>query len=160
MQVFLTELLQLTTVLTLSISEAVLLLKMAVSSYEKPEIRTLDDLIHLTEALYSLGPEYVLLKGDQLPLTGNLEVPRDDSDRQIVVNFLYDGTDVSLIKTAYTVPNTPRRSRYALACMLSTSENMILPTKNCSQLQSLRISPLETPRCQPLKRLADTSKLQ
>ena len=160
MQVFLTELLQLTTVLTLSISEAVLLLRMAPPSYKKPEIRTLDDLIHLTEALYSLGPEYVLLKGDQLPLTGNLEVPRDDSDRQFIVNFLHDGTDVSLIKTAYTVTSTPRRSGYALACMLSTSESMIIPTNNCSQLQSLRISPLETPRCQPLKRLADTSKLQ
>ncbi|KAL9070143.1 MAG: hypothetical protein Q9161_005095 [Pseudevernia consocians] len=119
--VFLKDLLQLTTVLTLSISEAVLLLKMAASSYKKPEIRTLDDLIHLTEALYSHGPEYVLLKGDQLPLTGNLEVPRDDSDRQIVVNFLYDGTDVSLIKTAYTVTNTLRGSRYALASAIASN---------------------------------------
>lgn len=110
--------------LTLSISEAVFLLKKAETSYQR-ETRSLDGLIHLAEALYGLGPEYVLLRGDELPLTGNLEPPKHDSDKLVLVDVLYDGTDAILIKTAYVASGIRQGAASALACRLSASETMI-----------------------------------
>ncbi len=105
----------------------------------------LEDRIHLAEALYSLGPGYVLLKGDQWPLHENLEVPKDDSGMQVLVDVLYDGTDFSMIRTAYTATGTSPREENALACMLSISETRTFPITKCPQPQSLRISPSEIP---------------
>ena len=136
-----TQLLPLATVLTLSTSEAVSLLGRGGAPYQ-PDVRNLDDLIRLAKALFRLGPQYVLLKGDQLPLTSNLEVPKSDLDKQIIVAVSYDGTDVSLIKTAYVAMGIPLGSDYALARRSSTPQTMIPPDTDYSQLQSLRISPL------------------
>ncbi|KAF6219465.1 hypothetical protein HO133_003932 [Letharia lupina] len=115
-----TQLLPLTTVLTLSISEAVLLLDKA-GALHQPDVRNLDDLTHLAKALHSLGPDFVLLKGGQLPLTGNLDVPKHDSDKQVIVDVLYDGTDVSLIKTAYVGASLPLGVEYAFASAIASN---------------------------------------
>lgn len=120
LHVFQTALLQLTTVLTLSISEAVFLLKKAETSYQR-ETRSLDGLIHLAEALYGLGPEYVLLRGDELPLTGNLEPPKHDSDKLVLVDVLYDGTDAILIKTAYVASGIRQGAASALASAIASN---------------------------------------
>lgn len=133
-----TQLLPLTTVLTLSISEAVLLLDKA-GALQQPDIRNLDDLTRLAKALHSLGPDFVLLKGGQLPLTANLDVPKHDSDKQVIVDVLYEGTDVSLIKTAYVGRGLPLGPEYAFACMLSTSETMSTPNiefLSCNRFES------------------------
>lgn len=136
------EILPLTTVLTISISEAVLLFQNVGAS--KPNIRSLDDLMHCAKALHSLGPQYILLKGGQLPLNGNLKVPNYDIDKRVIVDVLSDGTDVRLFKTSFVVTGLPQGTRYALARTLSTSEAMVSQTNDRPQLQSLRISPLGT----------------
>ena len=124
----------------------------------KLSVRKFDDLISCAKALHDLGPQYVLLKGDQLPLNGDYEVPVLNNDKQVVVDVLYDGTEVSLIKTAYVVA-APKEAKYALACMLSTSETMISTNNNHHQPQSLRILPLGTLCHQPFRRPTATSKL-
>lgn len=145
MQIFHTQLLPLTTVLSLNIPEAVSLLGKTRAHYQ-PDIRNLDNLIHVAKELHSLGPRYVLLKGGHLPLTEKLEVPKSGLDKQIIVDVLYDGTDISLIKTAYDVTGIPLGGGYAFACKFSASEAMIFPNSDCHQLQSLPISLLGT-RC-------------
>lgn len=133
-----------TTVLMLGISEAVLLLKEAGGSSQQ-KVSNLDDLVCLTKALHGLGPEYVLVKGDGLPLTGSLEAPESGFDMELVVGVLYDGIDASIFKTAHATPRTPQVSGCALACMPSIPEAIILPNSKCVQLQSPQTLPLETP---------------
>lgn len=116
LQTFHTELLPLTTVLTLGIAEAVELLNEAGPPY-KAHIRNVDDLIHLAKALHSLGSQYVLLRGDERPLAGSLEAPKHDSDKQLIVDVLYDGTDISLIKAAHVRTGTSKGAGYVIACM-------------------------------------------
>ena len=126
------------------ISEAVLLLKEAGDSSQR-EVSNLDDLICLTKALHGLGPEYVLVKGNGLPLIGSLEAPECRFNKELVVNVLYDGIDVSVFKTAHAALRTPQVAGCALACMPSIPEAVIFPNSKCVQLQSPRTSPLETP---------------
>lgn len=118
-RVFYTQLLPLTTVLTISIPEAVRLLNKAEALYQS-DIRSLDDLVHLAKVLHSLGPGYVFLRGGHLPLTRNLEVPKYDIDKEVIVDVLYDGTDVSLIKTAYINTDILRDVGYVFSGMLLT----------------------------------------
>ena len=113
---FQTELLQLTSVLTLGISEAVLLLKEVGGSSQR-EVRNLDDLVCLTKAVHSLGPEYVLVKGDGIPLIESLEVSECGFEKELAINVLYDGIDVSVFKTANAALRTPQGAGSALACM-------------------------------------------
>lgn len=129
-----TELLPLTTILTLNIAEALWFARSTKLSWDDmPEHpkqsndEDLDYLIRLTKALHRLGPQYVLLKGGQLPLTANLEVPESDLDKQVVVNVLYNGTDVSLIKTPYFGKGVPQGADYAVARMFSNARYHDLP---------------------------------
>ena len=117
MQIFRTQLLPLTTVLTLSIEEAVLLLKTA-GACNPVDVRNLDNLIDLAKALHSLGAQNVLLRGDRLPLTETLEIPKSGFDKQLIVDVLYDGKDSSLIKTKYVEMGSSQKARSALACTL------------------------------------------
>ena len=110
--------------LVLSIPEALLLLKKA-GAINQPNVRNLDDLVHLAKTLHSHGPRYVLLKGGHLPLTQSLEVPSSDSDKEIIVDVLYDGTDVSLFKTPYITSEMPRGAGHAFAGMLSILEAIV-----------------------------------
>ena len=98
---------------------------------DQMDLRNLDDFFNLAKALHGLGPRYFLLKGDQLPLTENLEVPNHNSDKQIIVNILYDGKDISLSKTAFNPPIGLWRDQYALACELLILEDMISPNNIC-----------------------------
>ena len=124
--VFYTQLLPLTTVLTSSIPEAVQLLNKAEALYQS-DIRSLDDLVNLAKALHSLGPGYVLLRGTHLPLTRNFEVPRYDIDKEVIVDVVYNGTDVSLIKTAYINTEFLRGAGSVFACMFLTPEAAVFP---------------------------------
>ena len=138
------ELLQLTTVLTLGISEAVLLLKEA-GGYSHREVSNLDDLVCLSKALHALGPEYVLVKGDGIPLLGSSEVSECGFVKELAINVLYDGIDVSVFKTAHAALRTPQGAGSALACMSSIPEAISFPNSKRVQLQSPRTSPLKTP---------------
>lgn len=120
MQIFSTQLLPLTTILTLNIPEAVSLL-VKTGAHDRPDIRNLDDLIHVAKVLHSLGPQYVLLKGGYLPLTANLEVPKSDLDKHFIVDVLYDGTNVRLIKTAYDVTGMPLGAGYAFGSAIASN---------------------------------------
>ena len=110
--------------LILSIPEALLLLKKA-GAINQPNVRILDDLVHLAKTLHSHGPQYILLKGGHLPLTQNLQGPNSDPDKQIIVDVLYDGTDVSLFKTPYIASEMPLGAGDGFAGMSSIPEAMI-----------------------------------
>ena len=116
-----TELLELSTVFTLGVSEAVLLLDEVGGSPQRV-VSNLDDLICLAKALHNLGPEYVLLKGDELSMTGNLEGS--------IPNVLYDGIDISIFKTALVASGTPQSAGCVIACMSSIPESLIFPISN------------------------------
>lgn len=117
-----TELLELTTVFTLGVSEAVLLLDEVGGSSQRV-VSNLDDLISLAKALHDLGPEYVLLKGDGLSMTGNPEVAECGFDKEGIVNVLYDGMDVSIFKTAPIALGAQQGAGCAIACMSSIPES-------------------------------------
>ncbi|KAM0798504.1 hypothetical protein BDR22DRAFT_859260 [Usnea florida] len=112
-------LLPLTTMLILSIPEALMLLKKA-GAINQPNVRNLDDIVRLTKTLHSHGPQYILLKGGHLPLTQSLEVPNSDSDKQIIVDVLYDGTDVSLFKTPCITSEMPFGAGHAFAAAIAS----------------------------------------
>ena len=101
-----------------------MLLKKA-GAINQPNVRNLDDLVRLAKTLHSHGPQYILLKGGHLPLTQSLGVPNSDSDKQIIVDVLYDGTDVSLFKTPYFTSEMPLGAGNAFAGMLSILEAIV-----------------------------------
>ena len=116
--------------MVLSIPEALLLLKKA-GAINQPNVRNLDDLVHLAKTLHSHGPQCILLKGGHLPLTQSLEVPNSDSDKQTIVDVLYDGTNVSLFKTPYITSEMPLGAGHAFAGMLSILEAIIPQSNDC-----------------------------
>lgn len=115
------------------------------AGFYHPDIRNLHELVHLAKELHGLGSQYVLLKGDHLPLHENLEAPRGELDKQMVVDVFYDGKDVRLHGATCITTGGPQGDRYALACTLSIPEAMVSSNNERPQLQSLRISPLGTP---------------
>ena len=110
--------------LVLTIPEALMLLKKA-GAINQPNVRNFDDLVRLAKTLHSHGPRYILVKGGHSPLTQSLEVPNSDSDEKIIVDVLYDGTDISLFKTPCITPKVPVRAGRAFAGMLSILETII-----------------------------------
>ena len=129
LQIYHTLLLPLTTMLILSVPEALLLLKKA-GAINQPNVRNLDDLVRLAKTLHSHGPRYILLKGGKLPLTESLEVPNSDSEKQIIVDVYYDGTDISLFKTPYISSEMPLGAGQAFAGMLSIPETIVSQSNN------------------------------
>ena len=101
-----------------------MLLKKA-GAINQPHVRNLDDLVRLAKTLHIHGPQYILLKGGHSPLTQSLEVPNSDSDKQIIVDVFYDGTDVSLFKTPYITSEMPLGAGNAFAGILSILEAII-----------------------------------
>lgn len=124
-----TELLELTTVFTLGVSEAVLLLDEMGGSSQRV-VSNLDDLVCLAKALHNLGPEYVLLKGDRLSMTGNLEAPECGFDKGGIINILYDGIDISIFNTAHVASGAPQGAGCAIACISSIPEPSIFAAGN------------------------------
>lgn len=110
------ELLPLTTILTPNIPEAQLLLSFA--GVPANDIRTMDDLVAIAKAVQTLGPQYVLLKGGHLPLTRNRLVPTKDTEKQVVVDILYDGENTTVFESDFIISKNTHGTGCSLACTL------------------------------------------
>jgi hydroxymethylpyrimidine kinase/phosphomethylpyrimidine kinase len=98
-QTLIAELLPITTLLTPNLPEAKLLLKCANESV--PDLRTVNDIVKLTRAIQSLGPEYVLVKGGHLPLTKDRLFSSENASKDMVLNVLYGQGETVLFETPY-----------------------------------------------------------
>ncbi|KAK2740212.1 DNA-directed DNA polymerase alpha catalytic subunit pol1 [Myotisia sp. PD_48] len=109
------NLLPITTVLTPNIPEAVLLMQDSGRDVSEPE--NLDDAIAMSKMLHTLGPKYILLKGGHLPLTHDHQKPSNLADAAIVIDLLYDGTNVTLIET----PFSRSKNTHGTGCSLASA---------------------------------------
>lgn len=91
------KLLPMTTVLTPNMPEAKLLLRDAGMKADEP--KNLDDVIQLAKQIQTLGPKNVLLKGGHLPLTAERKIPTRPEEASIVVDVLWDGSNVTLFQS-------------------------------------------------------------
>lgn len=86
-----------TTVLTPNMPEAKLLLRDAGVEVDDP--KNLDDVIQLAKQIQTLGPKSVLLKGGHLPLTAERQIPARPEEASIVIDVLWDGSNVTLFQS-------------------------------------------------------------
>lgn len=87
-----THLLPVTTVLTLKVPDAKLLLSEAGHKIEDP--KCVDDLISIAKAVHLLGPDYVLIKGGHLPLKEDGTIDVREAEQELVVDVLYGNGEV------------------------------------------------------------------
>ena len=108
------ELLPLATLSTPNIPEARLLLQDSGQDVKQPEC--LDDIIALAKAVRKLGSSWVLVKGGHLPLTRNHVVSSTPSEKDIVVDVLYDGSTCELLETTHLSSKNTHGTGCSLAC--------------------------------------------
>lgn len=121
------ELLPVTTILTPNIPEANLILSHA--GRDRLDIKDLDGIKNLAAEIHSLGPKYVLLKGGHLPLTSTFAVPKSHEDKKVVVNVLYDGSQMHVFDFAFqksqNLHGTGCSLASALACNLALGLDIV-----------------------------------
>ena len=112
-------LLPLTTILTPNIPEARLLLKYA--GEDVPEIKSVQDIVHIAALLLTLGPKYVLVKGGHLPFDENLRVSAQGSDRRAVIDVLHSSeySEPIVFRTEYSQSKNTHGTGCSLACKIS-----------------------------------------
>lgn len=116
-EILITRLLPVTTLLTPNLPEAQLILKCAGRPVGDPQ--SVDDIVSMARAVRELGPKNVLLKGGHVPLTKDGVVPTGEADRQIVLNVLVgEGKDV-IFETAYLKSSNTHGTGCSLACKYS-----------------------------------------
>jgi hydroxymethylpyrimidine kinase/phosphomethylpyrimidine kinase len=108
------RLLPLTTILTPNLPEAKLLLRTAGVSFKEPE--HVDDIVDIAKSIQKLGPKYVLLKGGHLPLTKGRVVAKGEADRNVILNVLCEGTNVTTIENNYIKSRNTHGTGCSLAC--------------------------------------------
>ena len=111
------RLLPMTTVLTPNVPEARLLLENA--GLVVPDTHTLDGIVDVAKSLYSLGPQFVLVKGGHIPLTKEGKPSSLPSDGDIVVDVLFDGSKAILYETDYLPSQNTHGTGCSLACKYS-----------------------------------------
>lgn len=108
------DLLHLATVLTPNVPEAIALLSDA--GIEATDPKSVDDLIRLTQAVQSLGPKYVLVKGGHVPLRKNGTRATTEAEKEIVVNILYGEGETLRVETHYQQSRNTHGTGCSLAC--------------------------------------------
>lgn len=112
------HLLPLATILTPNIPEARLLCENSTGD-TYPEPQSLDDLINLAKRAHALGVDWVLLKGGHLPMTKKYRaIEKNSSEPLVVVDILYNGSELQLIETAYIQSTSTHGTGCSLACKL------------------------------------------
>ena len=117
-----TQMLPLTTILTPNIPEAKLLLENA--GLEVPEIKTIDDVVYITERLASLGPQCILVKGGHLPFTKDGRISTQEADHHTVIDVLYDNNARHTI--IYETDYLPSKNTHGTGCSLACKHRLIL----------------------------------
>ena len=134
--IFRTELLPKTYLLTPNIPEAILLLKDA--GQEAFEPTCINDLGNMAKALHELGASLVLIKGGHLPLTGERIVASSDADKHLVVDVLYNGIQVWVFESEYIKSSNTHGTGCSLACLSAPPDgranaSLTLSSRNCCQ---------------------------
>lgn len=114
-----TDILPITTILTPNIPESVLLLRNSGEDVGDPS--SLDDAIQLAKRLHALGPKYIFLKGGHLPLASDMRKPENANDASVVVDVLYDGKSVTLIKTDFLTSKNTHGTGCSLASAIAAN---------------------------------------
>jgi hydroxymethylpyrimidine kinase/phosphomethylpyrimidine kinase len=112
-------LLPITTVLTPNIPEAKMLLSDAGENPKDPQ--NLEDMIDLAKAVHKLGPKYVLLKGGHIPLTRQHQAAPDGKGAELVVDILFDGSEVMLVATEYLRSKNTHGTGCSLASAIASN---------------------------------------
>jgi hypothetical protein len=120
-----TKLLPLATVLTPNIPEAKLLLENANIAYQDPQ--NIEDLIQLAKQLHELGPKSILLKGGHLPLNKERVAAKGPQEACIVVDVLYNGSDVTLLEADFLTS----RNTHGTGCSLASAIAANLASGEC-----------------------------
>lgn len=111
------RLLPLTTILTPNIPEARLLLQDEGGTHKEGiEIRSIKDMIDLTQRVQSLGPDYVLTKGGHVPFTKELTVAASEAERETVVNVLCGKGETIVFRMHYQPSKNTHGTGCSLAC--------------------------------------------
>lgn len=105
--------LPLATVVTPNIPEARLLLSDA--GLPGLPLESAADLEDMARSLYSLGSEWVLVKGGHAPFRRDYSIARTDEERQIIVDVLYGKDGAVRFETDYQ----PSRNTHGTGCSLA-----------------------------------------
>lgn len=111
------QLLPVTGLLTPNIPEAQLILKE--SGHEPREIKNLDDLKQMGEAVRQLGPKAVLVKGGHCPLNKQYQVSENDADRELVVNVLCSEGRFEVFESKYQKASNTHGTGCSLASAIA-----------------------------------------
>ncbi|ODQ65440.1 hypothetical protein NADFUDRAFT_52032 [Nadsonia fulvescens var. elongata DSM 6958] len=105
---YIEDLFPLATVLTPNLAEAQFIAKHITSDNKFENIQSLKDIEELAKFLYEhSGSKNILMKGGHLFLNEEEKVVSQETDRKIVVDVLYDGSEFHHFKNAYLdTPNT------------------------------------------------------
>jgi hydroxymethylpyrimidine kinase/phosphomethylpyrimidine kinase len=106
-----------TTVLTPNVPEAMLLIRDAGQKFDDP--KNLEDLIGLAKAVHKLGSKYILLKGGHLPLKRVHQAATKDGE--IVIDILFDGSEVVLVETVYLKSKNTHGTGCSLASAIASN---------------------------------------
>lgn len=113
--VMIDKLLPLTDLLTPNIPEALLILRE--KELHPGEVKGLDDMKKLAEAVASLGPKNVLIKGGHIPLTKTYQAATNDAEKQVLVNVLYSSGAFHTFESTYQIS----RNTHGTGCSLASA---------------------------------------
>lgn len=109
------RLLPLSTIFTPNIPEAELLLKDIDPLGRKP-IRNAEDIVRRAQAVQSLGPKYVFLKGGHVPLRADYEVATCEAERRYIFNVLCSQDQTLVYRLDYQSSRNTHGTGCSLAC--------------------------------------------
>ena len=113
---FRTKLLHHATVLTPNIPEATLLLEDAGEPIS--ELKDISDVVRCAQAVQRLGPRFVLLKGGHMPMTHELKIATQDSEKHLAVNVVVGDDVIYELSESWSTSNNTHGTGCSLACML------------------------------------------
>ncbi len=108
------HLLPIATIVTPNVPEAMLLLSDSGKPAADPQ--NVDDLISIAKAVQRLGPKYVLVKGGHLPFKKDGSVATTDTEKELMIDILYGGNEITRIETVYQVSKNTHGTGCSLAC--------------------------------------------
>jgi len=113
-KVLIKELFPVTGLVTPNIPEALLLLR---ENGESPgKVVSLEGMKILAEAVASIGPKNVLIKGGHIPLTKEYRAARTDEEKQLLINVLYSEGEYTIFESEYQVSRNTHGTGCSLAC--------------------------------------------
>ena len=108
-----------TAVFTPNIPEAVFLVEAVEHENHLPN--SLDDIKALAKKVHKLGPQAVLLKGGHLPMTSAYRQAKDGETLSLIVDVLYNGSDFTVIESAYSTSKNTHGTGCSLASAIAAN---------------------------------------